>query len=99
MKPCFAEVENHSANLKVTSDVAAKETAEKLPVRSCPRCGGTQFESGHMMIPHGGEVIFRLFKTSVTQRFPNISVSADICLSCGALEFSADPEKARALLK
>ena len=52
-----------------------------------------------MMIPHGGEVIFRLFKTSISQRYPNISVSAEICLACGALELSADPEKARELLK
>lgn len=93
MKPCI--VENESTSV----DVALQTHAEITPVKTCARCSGTQFECGHMMIPHGGEVIFRLFKTSFTQRNPNISVSADICLSCGALEFSADPEKARELLK
>lgn len=72
---------------------------ENKPQRTCARCGGTQFEAGHLMIPHGGEVVFRLFKTSITQRQPNIAVSTDICMSCGALEFTADPEKARELLK
>ncbi len=81
------------------ADMEPATLSDNKKVRTCPRCGGTQFEAGHMMIPHGGEVILRLFKTSMMQRFPNISVSADICLSCGALELSADPEKARDLLK
>jgi predicted nucleic-acid-binding Zn-ribbon protein len=78
-------------------DVEECEAAQAL--KKCGRCGGTSFEGGHMMIPHSGELVFRLFKTSASQRFPNITVTAEICLSCGALEFTADPEKARELLK
>ena len=90
MKPCTVEIE--SPNL-------APITPSKEISHPCPRCGGTNFESGLLKIPHSGEVTFRLFKTSFNQRNPDISVKAEICLSCGALEMSADPEKARELLK
>jgi predicted nucleic-acid-binding Zn-ribbon protein len=90
MKPCTVEIE--SPNL-------APHTPSKQTLHACPRCGGTNFESGQLKIPHSGDVIFRLFKTSFNERNPNISVNAEICLSCGALELSADPEKARELLK
>lgn len=90
MKQCTVEVE--SPNL-------APAISSTQTDHACPRCGGTQFESGLLKIPHSGEVTFRLFKTSFNQRNPDISVNAEICLSCGALELSADPEKARAVLK
>ena len=90
MKQCTVELE--SPNL-------APAPSSKPTAHACPRCGGTHFESGLLKIPHSGEVTFRLFKTSFKPHNPNISVNAEICLCCGALELSADPEKARELLK
>jgi predicted nucleic-acid-binding Zn-ribbon protein len=91
MKPCTVEIE--SQNLAPANSLVSEMQ------HACPRCGGTHFESGLLKIPHSGEVTFRLFKTSFNQRNPDISVNAEVCLSCGALELSADPEKARELLK
>ena len=69
------------------------------PLRTCARCGGTNFEPGLLKIQHSGDVVLRLLKTPPLALAHHVPVIVEMCLDCGALEFTADVAKASQVLR
>ena len=70
--------------------------------QKCLKCGGTDLKSGKCSGAFSSAFIFRPEGASFFQRSSKaqgVPVQAAICLDCGFVEFSGDPEAAKAVIK
>jgi hypothetical protein len=69
-----------------------------LHEKKCLRCGGTNLEPGVLHAFDG--VYFRAENTKfMTLQTPNIDISAQVCLDCGAMDLVADVAKVKSLVR
>ena len=65
--------------------------------KSCVRCGSTELEGGSLQST--GKAYFRLGRTKfLSPKTSDLSISGEICTTCGHIHLIGDADKARSLV-